>query len=457
MLAQPNARQHNSTVYFVCRCMLMVPPWALLILLLCGLAWRRALALCPLVCSCSESHREADCSWRGLRLLPGGLQHNVHALNLSHNRLIDLDHVLQPYSHLRSLDLSHNRLNRLPADLPRSLWEIRVSGNRLRLLHKNDTVYHWNLRLLDLSANKLERVVFINNTMPALRMLDLSRNRFWTVPTNIPRHVEVVDLSHNTLVQVLPGSLDQLGQLQRLYLHGNRFAAVSEGVFERLAALRLVTLGDNPWACDEQRNISYLLSWLRRTHASVLGCPCHTWHTCGETHLATTRGWHYASYTVALHTPAVDANPGGGRHDNDDFGHRRHHNRHPAPPMRAVTGGYWPESALLDMHRPHETLGSTPDYQSKWPAGGFYVTSPPIALSTADEAYTTQKYFTASEYDSTESVLTTSTRKTTTLRTRSVKKSNQGKARNNGHRPEALSSSILTGMVSLLPLFVKGL
>ncbi|XP_041948348.1 oligodendrocyte-myelin glycoprotein-like [Alosa sapidissima] len=440
------------------RCVLMVPPWAFFVavlLLLPALPWR-TLALCPPPCACSESHREVDCSWRGLRLLPSGLQHNVHALNLSHNRLTDLDRVLSPFSHLRSLDVSHNRLSRLPAELPRSLWELWASGNRLRLLHKNDTAYHWNLRLLDLSANKLERVVFINNTLPALRTLDLSRNRFWTVPTNIPRHVETVDLSHNTLVQVLPGSLDQLGRLQRLYLHANRFSAVSEGTLERLAALRLITLGDNPWACDEQRNISYLLSWLRRTHASVLGCPCHTWHTCGETHLATTRGWHYASYTPAPHTPGMDAD-GSPPHADNDLGRRRHRNRYPAPPMRAVTAGYWPESALLDMHRPRETLGSTADYQSRWPPGGFLVTSPPSGLSTPDEAYTTQRYFTASDYDSTEAALTTSTRKTTTLRTRSVKKGNQGKVPNSGHSPEASLSSTLTAMVSLLLVFAMGL
>ena len=404
----------------------------------------QALAVCPPGCVCSESHREVDCSRHGARLLPGGLQHNIHSLNLSLNRLSDLDHALSPFSHLRSLDLSHNRLSRLPAELPRALWELRASGNRLRLLHKNDTAYHWNLRVLDLSANKLERVVFINNTLPSLRTLNLSRNRFWTVPTNIPRNVEAVDLSHNTLVQILPGSLDQLSRLSRLYLHGNRFTAVSDGAFERLAVLRLVTLGDNPWACDEQRNISYLLSWLRQTHASVLGCPCHTWHTCGETHLATTRGWHYASFTLPPHTPSMDA--------DGDLGHRHHHHHHHHPPhdphMRAVTAGYWPESALLDIHRPRETLGSTPDYESRWPPGGSYVTSRPDSPSTYDEAYTTQRYFTASDYDSTEATLTTSTRKTTTLRTRSVKKTNQGKDPNHGHRPEALAA-----MVLLLPAF----
>lgn len=435
--------------------------------LVCALAWQ-ALALCPRECVCSETHREVDCSWRGLRVIPTPhLQHNLHALNLSHNRLSEseLDGTLAAYSHLRSLDLSYNRLNRMPAALPRSLWELHVSGNRLRLLHKNDTAYHWNLRTLDLSANRLERVVLINNTLPELRKLDLSRNRFWTVPTNVPRHVETIDLSHNTLVQILPGSLAQLTHLTRFYLHGNRFTSVPVGAFDQLAALRLITLGDNPWACDDPRNITYLLSWLRQTHASVLGCPCHTWHTCGETHLATTRGWHYASYTPPPNTPSMDANshanhPHGDHNRRGDhhnrLGHRQNHNRHqypPQPPVRAVTAGYWPESVLLDMHRPSETSDTTPDYQSRWPAGGFYVTSPPISLSTrGNSAYTTPRYFIPSDSntDATDETLTTTTKRTTTLRTRSVKKANQGKAHGRGHRGEVRSLSLVMAMILLL-------
>ncbi|XP_030217134.1 oligodendrocyte-myelin glycoprotein [Gadus morhua] len=255
-------------------------PHLLLLLLLLG--EERVRAVCPSVCSCNPDHREVDCSGKGLRRLPHGLQPNLHSLNLSHNRLHHLDGQLGGYAHLRALDLSHNRLAQLPADLPRSLWQLRASSNRLRLLDKNDTAYQWNLRLLDLSDNRLERAVFINNTLPALRLLNLSRNHFWTVPTNMPSPLETVDLSHNSLVQVLPGSLDRLPRLSRLYLHGNRFAALPDGALDRLAALRLLTLGENPWACHLPVNMSYLLLWMQYTPARVLGCPCSGRFVCGR-------------------------------------------------------------------------------------------------------------------------------------------------------------------------------
>ncbi|KAM3601003.1 uncharacterized protein V6R79_005942 [Siganus canaliculatus] len=277
--------------------LLKLPPnEALLELLLVLLLGLHALAVCPSVCSCSRSHREVDCSWRGLRQLPDDLQHNIHSLNVSHNRFHSLDGQLTTYTHLRYLDLSHNRLSSLPAKLPRSLWHLNAASNRLQLLGKNDTVYQWNLRTLDLSNNKLERAIFINNTLINLCTLNLSHNHFWTLPTNLPAHLETIDLSHNLLVRVLPGSLDRLPRLTHFFLQTNRFSTLPFGALDRLTSLRFIHLGNNPWACHLFANISYLLSWTQHTPARVLGCPCHTQPVCGGVRPGKTGGWHFASY-----------------------------------------------------------------------------------------------------------------------------------------------------------------
>ncbi|XP_071378315.1 oligodendrocyte-myelin glycoprotein-like [Centroberyx affinis] len=306
----------------------------LFLLLLSGLLGGWVLSICPSMCSCNRGHRMVDCSSRGLTKLPPGLQHNIRSLNLSFNSLLGLDSQLSHYAHLRTLDLSYNRLEHLPPALPRSLWDIRAAGNLLRSLDKNDTAYHWNLRVLDLSDNELERVVFINNTLPSLHALNLSHNRFWTVPTNMPHNLETIDLSHNYLVQILPGSLDRLPRLAQLYLHANRFSWVSEGIFEKLTGLEVMTLGDNPWACEEEENITKLINWAEQTQATILGCPCYTRPTCGQAHLAKPgREWHFASYTE----PPLGA-------DTRDVGHDRQ------PPARTaeVTSGYQAKSALIE-------------------------------------------------------------------------------------------------------------
>ncbi|XP_040901454.1 oligodendrocyte-myelin glycoprotein [Toxotes jaculatrix] len=303
----------------------------LLLLLLCGLLGGWVLSICPTVCSCSRGHRVVDCSSRGLTKLPPGLQHNIRFLNLSFNSLQGFDSQLSHYAHLRTLDLSYNRMESLPPALPRSLWDIRAAGNHLRSLDKNDTAYHWNLKVLDLSDNELERVVFINNTLPSLQALNLSHNRFWTVPTNMPHNLESIDLSHNYLVQILPGSLDRLPRLTQFYLHANRFSWLSEGIFDKLTGLEVMTLGDNPWACEEEENMTRLLRWAEQTRATVFGCPCYTRSICGQSHVATSgTGW-------LITEPPLWVNSRGGGQDGQ------------SPARTAeVTSGYQAKSALFE-------------------------------------------------------------------------------------------------------------
>ncbi|XP_004572546.1 oligodendrocyte-myelin glycoprotein isoform X1 [Maylandia zebra] len=303
----------------------------LLLLLLCGLLGGWVLSICPAACSCSGGHRVVDCSSRGLTKLPPGLQHNIRFLNLSFNSLHGVDNQLSHYAHLRTLDLSYNRLESLPPALPRSLWDIRAAGNHLRSLDKNDTAYHWNLKVLDLSDNELERVVFINNTLLSLQSLNLSHNRFWTVPTNMPHNLEIIDLSHNYLLQILPGSLDRLPRLAQFYLHANRFTWLSEGIFDDLIGLEIITLGDNPWACEEEEHITKLLRWSEKTRATVLGCPCYTRPICGQSHLPVT-------------------------------GRERHSARFTEPPLWVNN-----RSEGQDVQLPPRTVENTPNYQAKSP------------------------------------------------------------------------------------------
>ncbi|KAF7669241.1 hypothetical protein LDENG_00215140 [Lucifuga dentata] len=337
------------------------PNEALLGLLLLFLLGVCILAVCPPMCTCSSSHREVDCSWRGLRQLPDGLQHNIRSLNLSHNRFHNLDDQLKAYTHLRILDLSHNRLGDMPTSLPRSLWQLHVAANRIRVLEKNDTVYQWNLRLLDLSNNKLEKAVFINNTLINLRLLNLSRNHFWTLPTNMPMHLEIVDLSHNSLLQVLPGSLDRLPRLTHFYLHANRFSMLPVGVLDKITELKVITLGDNPWACHLHANITYLMSWTQHTPACVLGCPCHTHPICGGVQPRKTSGWHFASYNLPpLAASAQDLSS--------------------MPPEASVTG-WWYLSVSALLSTPYSTKESLSTQQHPF-------TATPSSISTLPSSTT---------------------------------------------------------------------
>ncbi|NXU54334.1 OMGP protein, partial [Turnix velox] len=244
-----------------------------------------ALAVCPSHCTCSGNDRNVDCSGRNFSVLPHGLQDNITYLNLSFNHFIDLDHQLTRFSNLRTLDISYNGLKNIPAQLPKSLWELYAINNNIKVLQKLDTAYQWNLRVLDVSRNMVERAVLINNTLSSLKFLNLSSNKLWTVPTNMPYNIETVDLSSNFLSRILPGTLVRLQHLTSLYLHNNKFTHIPDKAFDQLLQLRLLTLYNNPWSCSHQENILYLLQWVQATAATVIGAPCanQSWLWLGDT------------------------------------------------------------------------------------------------------------------------------------------------------------------------------
>ncbi|NWW75292.1 OMGP protein, partial [Climacteris rufus] len=232
------------------------------------------LGICPSSCTCSGNDRNVDCSGRNLTVLPQGLQDNLTYLNLSFNQFVDLDHQLTRFTNLRTLDISNNWLKNVPAHLPKSLWELYATNNNIKVLQKLDTAYQWNLRVLDISRNMVERAVLINNTLSSLKFLNLSSNKLWTVPTNMPYNIETVDLSNNFLSQILPGTLVRLQHLTSLYLHNNKFSYIPDKAFDQLSQLQVVTLYNNPWSCSDTQNIPYVLQWVQGTAARVIGAPC---------------------------------------------------------------------------------------------------------------------------------------------------------------------------------------
>ncbi|XP_066434930.1 oligodendrocyte-myelin glycoprotein isoform X2 [Eleutherodactylus coqui] len=236
------------------------PPSRGLLIILCSVP--NIFCLCPFKCSCSIKDRDVDCSGRSLTALPYGLQDNITQLNVSYNYLSNLDHQLSRFTNLRVLDLSHNLLKSLPSHLPRSLWEVYAAHNNITMLHKLDTAYQWNMKVLDISRNSLQRTVFINNTLISLQLLNLSHNQLWTVPTNMPSNVLTIDLSHNSITQILPRTLVRMPKLQTLYLHNNRFTYIPNHAFDQMVHLKKITLHNNPWSCKDTQNMDYLIKWV---------------------------------------------------------------------------------------------------------------------------------------------------------------------------------------------------
>ncbi|XP_038670454.1 oligodendrocyte-myelin glycoprotein [Scyliorhinus canicula] len=230
-------------------------------------------ATCPSGCSCKHNDRYVDCSGKGLTELPENIQDNIISLNISNNGIKDLGDKLKTFINLRYLNMSNNLLTHMPTEFPRALWEIYAASNRIKILKKEDTATQWNLRILDVSNNLIERAFLINNTLNSLTFLNFSGNRFWTVPTNMPYNLETLDLSHNNLLNIIPDTFHQ-GGLSKLYLNNNSFTFIPNGTFDQLINLRLITLYGNLWECNSRNSLFYLLTWIKMVTATVLGHPC---------------------------------------------------------------------------------------------------------------------------------------------------------------------------------------
>ena len=120
------------------------------------------------------------------------------------------------------LDLQHNELSTIPRcilELP-SLQKLNLSHNKLVDL---PDVPEWSSHLteLDLSYNMLSSMP-LNTVAPAVRVLNISNNKFHTVPICVCSFttLQSLDLGNNSAIYALPAEMGRLINLTRLDLRG---------------------------------------------------------------------------------------------------------------------------------------------------------------------------------------------------------------------------------------------
>ncbi|XP_028617787.1 toll-like receptor 8 [Grammomys surdaster] len=142
-------------------------------------------------------------------------------------------HIFKSLQTLTRLDLSYNNLQQIPNEafinLPQSLQELHINGNRLRFFNWTLLQYFPHLHLLDLAGNEL---YFLTNCLSkfthSLKTLLLSHNHFSHLPSGFlseARNLVHLDLSFNTIKMINKSSLQTKTKtnLSVLEIQGNRF------------------------------------------------------------------------------------------------------------------------------------------------------------------------------------------------------------------------------------------
>jgi Leucine-rich repeat (LRR) protein len=141
-----------------------------------------------------------------------------------------------------------------------------------------------NLRVLHLSANKLERVSECAfNGLNHLENLFLDGNEIAHLsPTNFSQftHLKVLYLSNNNLKRIPPNTFSGLNQLEKLYLDGNKLKRVDNTYFTHLEALTHLNLSCNQISAIEEYSFLFL-SNLQKLHLdsnALTSLPLHSFY-----------------------------------------------------------------------------------------------------------------------------------------------------------------------------------
>lgn len=168
---------------------------------------------------------------------------------LSNNHLVDSSIVgaFEGVQALKRLYLDRNLLQSVPTELPASLEELRLDGNKLKVMSEVAWFRCPGLLILSLNNNSLESIssLFpdgVLSPLSSLRTLSLSHNRLISVPLQLPLSLQELYLRGNLIQRFQPGIFQGKAQLQVLDLSANRLTNKGLGKGALINATRLESL-----------------------------------------------------------------------------------------------------------------------------------------------------------------------------------------------------------------------
>ncbi|XP_030279158.1 fibromodulin-like isoform X2 [Sparus aurata] len=204
---------------------------------------------CPLECDCPSTYPTAMyCHSRNLQHVPyvpshikyvylqrnqiTGIQDGVFDnatslvwVVLFHNQLNSDKIGKNVFSKLGNLDrlfLEHNELTRVPANLPKSITDLRLGHNKISKIQSSSFEGMADLSTLQLHANVIEDAGGVFKGLKSLHMLDMRKNRLRKIPDSLPERLQQLYLEFNNIESVPTGFLTMYPKLQFVRLAHNK-------------------------------------------------------------------------------------------------------------------------------------------------------------------------------------------------------------------------------------------
>ncbi|XP_036991410.2 leucine-rich repeats and immunoglobulin-like domains protein 1 isoform X2 [Artibeus jamaicensis] len=226
--------------------------WLLLLLLWLDPSAAAAVPRVPCAAACTCAGDSLDCGGRGLAALPQDLPAWTRSLNLSYNKLSEIDPAgFEDLPNLQEVYLNNNELTAIPSLGVASshIVSLFLQHNKIRSVEGSRLKAYLSLEVLDLSWNNITEMrsaCFLYG--PPIKELNLASNRISTLESGafdgLSRSLLTLRLSKNRITQ-LPVKAFKLPRLTQLDLNRNRIRLIEGLTFQGLDSLEVLKLQRN--------------------------------------------------------------------------------------------------------------------------------------------------------------------------------------------------------------------
>ncbi|KAJ8373611.1 hypothetical protein SKAU_G00041910 [Synaphobranchus kaupii] len=227
--------------------------------------------VCPFRCQCHL--RVTQCSDLGLKSVPDKIPPDTTLLDLQNNKISEIKegdfktlkglHALilvnnkitaihakafMPLGKLQRLYLSKNLLKDMPANMPKSLQELRIHENEIIKIKKASFEGLVNVIVMELGSNPLKSSGIDGGAFADLKRVSYIRiadTNLTEIPKGLPSSLSELHLDGNKITKVQAGRLKGLKHLAKLGLSFNEISVVDNGTMAMVPHLRELHLDNN--------------------------------------------------------------------------------------------------------------------------------------------------------------------------------------------------------------------